>query len=271
MTDPFIIMSAPNGARRQKTDHPNIPITPQEMATCAEEIIAAGASILHLHVRDDQGHHSLDVDRYRASIAAIREAVGDDIIIQATSEAVGRYSRLEQIAMVKELRPEAVSLALRELCPAEEDMADLSRFVDWMTAEHIFPQYILYDEVDYQRFEAYRQQGIFQDDHPFVLFVLGRYLDSAPEGDIEQLKQRTTEAVFPWAVCGFGINEVNSVVHAAQNNGHIRVGFENNIWRTQDDLLSTNAEMVQFCSEAAKAENRPVASVSDVKNMFNIR
>lgn len=271
MTDPFIIMSAPNGARRQKSDHPNIPISPREMAACAEEIIAAGASILHLHVRDDQGRHSLDGDRYRASIAAIQDAVGDDIIIQATSEAVGRYCRLEQMAMVKDLRPEAVSLALRELCPTEADVAEMARFVDWMAGEHIFPQYILYDEADYQRFESYHRRGIFQDNQPFVLFVLGSYQATSPEADIALLKQRTTESAFPWAVCGFGINEVNSVTHAAQNKGHIRVGFENNIWRRQDELLSTNAEMIQFCSDAARAENRRVASVSDVRNLFHIK
>ncbi|MBL4800678.1 MAG: 3-keto-5-aminohexanoate cleavage protein, partial [Emcibacter sp.] len=176
MTAPFIIMCAPNGARRQKTDHPNIPITPDEIARCTEEIIAAGASILHLHVRDAQGGHSLDVGRYRAAISAIRDVVDHDIIIQATSEAVGKYSRPEQMAMVKELRPEAVSLSLRELIPDDTALSDMVPFMEWMAQEHIFPQYILYDEADYQRFEAYRKQGIFQTDQPFALFVLGSYM-----------------------------------------------------------------------------------------------
>lgn len=269
MTDPVIIMSAPNGARRQKSDHPALPISPHDMAICAEEIIAAGASILHLHVRDDQGQHSLDVDRYRASISAIRNAVGHDIIIQTTSEAVGKYSRHEQIAMVKELRPEAVSLALREICPNDGHLDDFSHFIDWMAREHILPQYILYDENDYRRFETYRTQGIFQNDRPFTLFVLGDYQGMSPEGETDRLKQCTRQADFPWAVCGFGTNEIDAVFHAVENEGHIRVGFENNIWRKEGQQLSNNAEMIQFCTDAAKKINRRVATVDDVRNLLS--
>ena len=271
MTDPFIIMSAPNGARRQKTDHPALPISPQDMAACAEEIIAAGASILHLHVRNDQGAHSLDVDRYRASTQAIRDAVGQDIIIQATSEAVGRYSRHEQMAMVKDLKPQAVSLALRELAPSDDNLGEMSEFIHWMKREHIFPQYILYDENDYQRFENWRKQGVFENDSPFTLFVLGNYQDTSPTKDIEQLKIRTQQAAFPWAVCGFGTNEINSVTHAAENNGHIRVGFENNLWREEGRMLINNAEMIGFCAETALQEGRSIATADDVKNLFDIK
>ena len=85
-------MSAPNGARRQKTDHPELPITPDDMALCAEHIVEGGASILHMHVRDDEGQHSLDVERYRASIDTIHANIGQDLIIQVTTEAVGQYN-----------------------------------------------------------------------------------------------------------------------------------------------------------------------------------
>ena len=67
--DPFIVMCAPNGARRSQADHGRLPVTPAELADCAESIHAAGASIMHVHVRDDDGAHSLDVDRYRDAIA----------------------------------------------------------------------------------------------------------------------------------------------------------------------------------------------------------
>jgi len=267
MPDPLIIMSAPNGARRQKTDHPDIPVTPREIADCAEEIIAAGASILHLHVRDDQGVHSLDVDRYRAAIHAIRDAVGDNIIIQATSESVGQYSQPEQMAMVKELKPEAISLALRELCPGDDNLKEFSRFIDWMAREGIFPQYILYDETDYLRFENYRRQGIFQTDLPFTLFVLGNYHEQSPVRDIGYLK----DAVFPWAVCGFGTNEAHAAAYALDNDGHIRVGFENNIWRKPGQLLAGNEEMIQFCAAGAAKAKRTVATAGDVRNMFDIK
>lgn len=271
MTKPFIIMSAPNGARRQKSDHPSLPLTPHDLAECAAEIMAAGASILHLHVRDDQGVHSLDVDRYRTAITAIRDAVGDDLIIQATSEAVGQYSRLEQIDMVKRLKPEAVSLALRELVPSEDELSEFADFIDWMRRENIFPQYILYDEADYRRFDSYLRRGIFQNDHPFTLCVLGRYqaTSSAQDAKTEALKLCTTEAKFPWAVCGFGLHEIEAIHHAAHHGGHIRVGFENNIWKDKNHLLSNHSEMITQCKKAALKENRTIATAQNIRKTLN--
>ena len=72
-------MSAPNGARRSKDDHEALPLTPEELAACAESVADAGAAMLHLHVRDKQGKHSLDPDSYRAAISSIRDRVGDQI------------------------------------------------------------------------------------------------------------------------------------------------------------------------------------------------
>ena len=113
----MMVAVAPNGARKQKVDHRALPITPAELAATAAECQDAGASMIHLHVRDDRGGHLLDAQAYRAATAAVRDAVGPDMIIQVTTEAVGIYSVDEQIAVVQELKPEAVSLAVRELCP----------------------------------------------------------------------------------------------------------------------------------------------------------
>lgn len=262
-------MSAPNGARRQKSDHPELPITPEDMAICAEQILAAGASILHLHVRDEKNAHSLDVERYRASISAVRDAVGDQLIIQATSEAVGIYNRDEQMQMVKELKPEAVSLALRELCPSEGDIAEFSNFIKLLRQENIFPQYILYNESDFDRFERLRKQGVFHDDNPFTLFVFGSYQKNHTNTD--QLKKKSMSATFPWAACGFYQNEKDCISHAAINNGHIRVGFENNIRKDENTLLENNAEMIRYAANVASEAQRPVASAADVRNIFNLK
>ena len=273
MLDPFIIMSAPNGARRQKVDHPNIPITPDEMALCAEQIIDNGASILHLHVRDNEGAHSLDVERYRASIKAIKNAVGENIIIQTTTESVGIYSRKQQMHMVKSLRPEAVSIALRELCPSDREMLDFSKFIDWLKLEKIFPQFILYDNNDFQRFECYRKTGLFQNDNPFVLFVFGNYQGNkdAEKSKVKTLWDAAQSSKVPWAACGFSENERECVTRAASLNAHIRVGFENNIWDEKGLILENNAQMIAFSAKEAHKINRSIATAADVKNTFNLR
>ncbi|HSK39616.1 MAG TPA: 3-keto-5-aminohexanoate cleavage protein, partial [Arenibaculum sp.] len=111
------IMVAPNGARRTRADHPALPMTAGELAAAAAACLDAGASMMHVHVRDRAGRHVLDAGLYRDAFAAIRAEVGDRLVLQATTEAVGRYAPAEQMALVEDLRPEAVSMAVRELIP----------------------------------------------------------------------------------------------------------------------------------------------------------
>ena len=89
MTVPFIVMSAPNGARRGKDDHQSLPITPDEIAACAESVADAGASIMPSHVIDEQGGHSPDPDRYRAATWAVRDWLGDAPIMPLSTGAAG--------------------------------------------------------------------------------------------------------------------------------------------------------------------------------------
>lgn len=86
------IAVAPNGGRRTKADHPNIPLTPAELARTAAECLEVGASMIHIHVRRPDGRHLLDVDAYRQAIDTIRAEVGDKLVIQITTEALGIYT-----------------------------------------------------------------------------------------------------------------------------------------------------------------------------------
>ena len=108
--------------------------------------------MLHAHVRSNEGRHTLDAGLYRAAIDAVRRKLGQRILIQITTEAVGRYGRAEQMAMVRELRPEAVSLALAELIPDERASSEAAAFLTWLRHERIAPQYILYAPDEVARF-----------------------------------------------------------------------------------------------------------------------
>lgn len=112
-----MIISAPNGARRTTADHPALPVTPGQLADTATELVEQQVSVLHLHVRDQDQKHTLDIDSYRAAISAVRSRVGRRLVIQVTTEAVGQYRPEQQMEVIKALRPEAVSLSLGELLP----------------------------------------------------------------------------------------------------------------------------------------------------------
>src|SRR4051794_6185519 len=107
---PVLVAVAPNGARKSRNDHPRLPITAIELAACAQECLGAGASMLHMHVRDNLGKHSLDAKVYAEAITAIRQRVGDDLVLQVTTDSAGLYAPHEQIAAIEALRPEDVSI-----------------------------------------------------------------------------------------------------------------------------------------------------------------
>ena len=269
MSQPFIIMCAPNGARKNKNDHPALPISDSELADCAESILREGASIIHLHVRDDNGAHTLDADRYRSAIDAIRERVGQQLVIQVTTEACGIFDRQQQMATVRSLKPEAVSLALRELCPDPDAEPDAAEFFNWLDEHGVLTQYILYSADEVLRFEELRRRGVINDTVPFVLFVLGRYSDDLV-GEVGELGEYI-EAANPdtvWAVCSFGQTEHAAVAEAVTMGGHARVGFENNLVLPNGETATDNAALVRLAVERGYAESRAPASADDVRQLF---
>ena len=104
---------APNGARRRRADHPALPLTPAELARSAAECLEAGASLFHVHIRDEQERHLLDAEAYRAVFRRVRQEVGEGLVLQATSEAAGRYQSAQQRQLIRDLCPEAVSVSVR--------------------------------------------------------------------------------------------------------------------------------------------------------------
>jgi len=246
-SDYVVIMSAPNGARRTTAQHAAVPVTPSQLAAAARALLDEQVAVLHMHVRDDDQQHSLDVDRYRAAIAAVEAAVGDALIIQVTTEAVGRFNRQQQMTTVRDLRPEAVSLALRELCPDEAAEVEAAEFFQWLVRERIWAQYILYSAADVRRFESLRVRGFFGEEHPFAMLVLGAY-GSGQHGEVIDLDTQLAAAEysqFPWAVCCFGPNENAAAVHATELGGHVRLGFENNLVLADGSVAADNASLIR--------------------------
>lgn len=266
---PLILAVAPNGARKTKADHGAMPIAPEEIASTAAACAEAGASMIHLHVRDSQGRHSLDVEAYRAAIDAVRREVGRGLVIQVTSEAVGVYTPDQQMAMVRALRPEAVSLAIREITPDAAHEAAAAEFLAWMRQESITPQYILYSAEDVARFESLVDRQVVPGEKQFVLFVLGRYTKdqrSSPADILPFLQALRRDHL--WAVCAFGPRETACALAAACLDGHARVGFENNLRLPDGSVAPDNAALVSAVARASNAVGRRPAKPDETRDMM---
>src|SRR5262245_61519757 len=110
MASPLIITCAITGAETTREKQPNLPITPEEQAAASAECLAAGASIIHLHVRDDQGKPTQSLERFQQSISAIRKKAPEAIIQISTGGAIGES--IENRAAPLQLKPEMASLNL---------------------------------------------------------------------------------------------------------------------------------------------------------------
>ncbi|MCB1391333.1 MAG: 3-keto-5-aminohexanoate cleavage protein [Rhodobacteraceae bacterium] len=269
------IMVAPNGARRTKADHPALPMTPDELAREAEACLAAGAAAIHLHVRDDAGAHVLSAARYDAAVSAVRRAVGDGLVIQITTEAVGRYSPAEQRQLVRDCAPEAVSMALAELLPEGSGPgaeAEFARFLSDVARMGTIPQIILYAPDQARRLAALIDRGIvpWPRSRLPVLYVLGRYAadQRSDPTDLLPFLDDAQPRFAHWTTCAFGPREAACTGAAMLLGGHARVGFENNLALPDGTRAATNADLVVAAAALARDAGLVPGTADDLRRWW---
>lgn len=251
---PVAIAVAPNGGRKTRIDHPAVPISPAELAETAAAAVSAGAAMIHVHVRDRYGDHLLDAAAYTDAIAAIRAAVGNRIVVQITTESLGRYAPDGQMAVVRDVCPEAASLALRELVPDAGHEAAFAEFLEFMKREAIAPQIILYTPEEAVRLAGLIRRGVVPADDIPVLYVLGRYAEGqrSEPADLLPFLAPGQPRFGQWSVCAFGPREAICVATGAYLGGHVRVGFENNVQLPDGTIAPDNAALVDAASRLVR-------------------
>lgn len=265
------IASAPNGGRRTKADHPALPTTPEELAQTAKTCLEAGAAMIHVHVRDTAGRHILDADAYHTAIRAIRSACGDNLVLQITTEALGIFATDAQRNIVRDVKPEAASLAFRELARDKNDEQHFAELLLWMRQAGIAPQIIIYDTDDLNRFQTFLQHYDFTAQEFSMLYVLGRYTET-PQG----LHQLLRFANFPGVhfrdimVCAFGSEETACVTAAALFGANARVGFENNLWLPSGETAANNATLIASTRSALTKVGLEIGDANRLRRLWGL-
>jgi len=267
MSQPTIIAVAPNGARKTKHDHSAIPLTAKEIGKTAKACMKAGASMIHLHVRDDQQKHSLSVGLYKEAIKQVRLQTDDSIFIQVTSESVGSYSPDEQFEMIHRLKPPAVSIGLREIKSETEEK--INQHFKRMRDNQVHPQLILYNDYDVSIYKDWLQRGVLPGSAYPVLFVIGK---PQKEGvfESEDLRMSFIDEMLikSWMTCGFGYQELHVAKQTIKLGGHIRIGFENNELLENKKIANNNAELIAQVATFMKGESYSIASATEVQELM---
>lgn len=264
----LIITCAITGAETTKEQNPNLPTTPDEQAESAYECWKAGASVIHLHVRDEQGKPSQSTDRFRETIEKIRKRC--PVIIQiSTGGAVGEL--VENRMRPLSLKPEMASLNTGSINFGDEVFENLPKDVEALAAKmrelKIIPEIEVYDFGMLEYSLKIMKKGILPNPSHFQ-FVLGtghglsgeprnlcRMADALPEG-------------CTWAAAGIGRYQLPVAAQTIVMGGHVRVGFEDNVYWSKGVLAKSNAQLVERITQLAATLQRPVANVDEAKEML---
>jgi 3-keto-5-aminohexanoate cleavage enzyme len=270
--NPLIITCAITGAETTREKQPHLPITPEEQGIAAEEAVRAGASIIHLHVREDDGRPTQRLERFGESIHAIRKRCPGVMIQISTGGAVGEP--IEERARPLSLKPEMASLNLGTMNFGDEIFynhpRDIVALASQMRQLGIVPELEIYEVGMLETVFRLVKQGVLREPLHFQ-FVLG--VPGGMSGDprhLVHLVSMLPALGFHWGVAGIGKFQLPLAVQAMVMGGHVRVGFEDNIFYHKGELARSNAQLVERISRIARDLGRPVATVQQARELLKI-
>ncbi|OFZ18267.1 MAG: 3-keto-5-aminohexanoate cleavage protein [Bdellovibrionales bacterium GWB1_55_8] len=275
MNKPLIITCALTGAETTREKQPNLPVTPKEQAQAAEEAVRAGASVIHLHVREDDGSPTQRPERFEESIRAIRARVPEAIIQISTGGAVGES--IENRARPLALKPEMASLNLGTMNFGEEIFYNHPRDIVGLASKmHQFgvtPELEIYEAGMLENAFRLAKQGILREPlhFQFVLGVPGG-MSGHPANLVHLvgLLKEGAKGEFTWGVAGVGRFQLPVAVQALVMGGHIRVGFEDNIFYKKGEIAQSNAQLVERISRISNELGREVATPAVARKILKL-
>jgi 3-keto-5-aminohexanoate cleavage enzyme len=273
MSHPLIITCAITGAETTREKQPALPITPREQAQAAAEAVRAGASIIHLHVREDDGKPSQSVARFKESIDAIRAAAPGVVIQISTGGAVGEA--IEKRAEPLQLKPEMASLNLGTMNFGDDVFfnhpRDIIGLASRMHQLGVMPELEIYEAGMLESALRLAKQGILRGPLHFQ-FVLG--VPGGMSGDprnLVHLQSLLPQQDLHWGVAGVGRFQLPLAVQAMVMGGHVRVGFEDNIFFNKGELAKSNAQLVERIARISKDLGREVATPAVTRKLLQLQ
>lgn len=267
---PLIITAALTGAETTKAHNPALPITPKEIAEEAYKCYKAGASIIHLHVRDEQGKPTQSVETFKETIDLIKEKC--DVIIQiSTGGAVG--APIEERMAPLALKPEMATLTAGTVNFGNDVFFNspqyIKAFAEKMQEYEVKPEIEVFESGMIDNAIRLAKKGLIAEPMHFD-FVLG--VPGAMVGGIEELlylSKRLPEGS-TWSVAGIGRHELTLGTHAILMGGHVRVGFEDNIYFAKGELAQSNAQLVKRIADLAGILGREIADTSTARKILGL-
>jgi uncharacterized protein (DUF849 family) len=254
-----LITVAPTGAEADKSAVPALPVTLDELVVTAKECEAAGAAVIHVHIRDEAARPTLDGRRLADTVAALREGTG--LIVQLSTGGAVTDSFAARLAVL-DAAPDACSLTCGTVNFGDEVFANPWPFVKdlyRLTQERqVVPEFELFDLG--QMAALHRLLGEFgppAGGHVHCDLVMG--VPGGMPGDVATLAAAVAAlpAGATWSATGIGRTTLPVMLGALGAGGHLRVGLEDTLTFARGRPVARNAELVERAAELARIAQRP--------------
>lgn len=269
---PVIITAAVVGAEVTREQQPYLPVTPQEIITSAVDSYQAGAAVIHLHVRDEQGQPTQDAQIFARVVSGIRARC--DVIVQTSTGGAVGMSEQERLQAL-ECRPDMATLTMGSINFGNDVFENrrgmVERFARRMREVGVVPEIGVFDTAMID--EALRLYHMGLVSMPLhVDFTMGA--PGSIGADAAHLVHlvRSLPAQSTWSVGAVGPHQLRMGVMALTMGGHVRVGMEDTLYYRYRErrLAQSNAELVERVVRIAGELERPVATVAQARKLLRL-
>jgi len=275
-SEPLIINVALTGNVPRKSDNPAVPVTPEEIAADARRCYEAGAAIVHLHVRDDQGRATWRKDVFAEAISKVREACPDVIVCATTSGRVNpEYEARSQVLELDgDLRPEMASLALGSFnFPQQASISEpetIRRLAERMRELGIVPELEVFDlgMLDYAKYLIRKQ--LLRPPFYFNLLLGSLGTLAATPFNLAMLVMSLPDGAV-WSAAGMGRFQFQVNSMAVAMGGNVRTGLEDSLFMDAAKTRpASNQALVERLAELARSVGRDITSPAQARQIIGL-
>lgn len=284
MKDKVIITAALAGAGTYRNNNPSVPYTPQEFAEEAAKAYKAGASMVHIHPRTDDGMPTADIVRARDTHDAIKDKTPELIVNLSTGWAGPEATREERFDGVMAIKPEMASLNTGTMNFAianrktgevmyefifENTLAMLEEYGKAMEENNVRPELEVFDLGGLDAFLLINKKKIFNPPYNFN-FVWGAAGGQQFRPDAFLMLKNALPAEANFTTCGVGRDQFAACMQSCICGGHIRVGLEDNTKLSNGELAKGSYESVEWAVEIAASLGREIATPDEARKIMGL-
>ncbi len=268
--DKLIITAALTGAEVTRSQQPALPLTPREIGIAAAECALAGAAMVHVHARLEDGTPTQDAAVYLEILTEIADRC--DVIVQISTGGSVGMTAAERLAPVS-LKPEMASLSMGSVNFGEgvflNAPEDIATFAQTMALQGVRPELEIFDSGMLTTALRWLAKGRLPSPAHFN-FVLGTPGGIAATAESLLFLRAQLPPESTWTVSAIGAAQLPMNTLAVLLGGHVRVGFEDNAYYRKHELAHSNAQLVARMARISRELERPIATPAEARVLLKL-